>query len=102
MRAATATARARRLRRWVLALWLLTLASAIAVVTARHHNRLAFIAWRQAESAHRELQFERGRLLLEKATWARRRNIADEARARWAMAAPLPAKIITINLGGGE
>ena len=77
-------------------LWLATVVSAVAVVTVRHQNRLAFIAWRNAEADKVELQSEHGRLILEKATWAGRRNIVDDARRRLGMAAPAPDKIITL------
>lgn len=89
--------RARHLNGLVAALWLLVWVSALAVVTVRHENRLAFIAWRETEAAKVELQAERGRLLLEKATWAGRRNIVDDAR-QLGMAAPSPDKIITLEI----
>ena len=85
-------------KRWLVIVWLVTILSAIAVVTVRHHNRLAFIAWRNVEAGKIELQAEQGRLLLEKATWARRHNIVDDARDRLQMAAPVPGKIITLKL----
>lgn len=79
-------------------IWIFTLLSALALVTVRHHNRLAFVAWRTVEAEKVELQSERGRLLLEKATWARRRNIVDDARERLQMVAPAPAGIVTLTL----
>ncbi len=94
----TATATLSITNRWVVILWLLTLLSAFAVVTVRHQNRLAFIAWQKTEAEKIELQSERGRLTLEKATWAGRRNIFDDARKRLAMVAPAPDKIITLTL----
>ncbi|MDD9884679.1 MAG: cell division protein FtsL [Gammaproteobacteria bacterium] len=86
--------------RTVIALWLAVLASALAVVTVRHENRLAFIEWRAAEAAQLELQAEQGRLLLERATWAGRRNVVDDARARLRMAAPAADHIITLRRAG--
>lgn len=83
--------------KFILVVWFVTLLSALAVVTVRHQNRLAFIAWRAVEAEQVELQSERGRLMLEKATWARRGRIVDDARARLKMAAP--EEIITLNLG---
>ena len=88
------------LNRWLAILWLATVVSAVVVVTVRHQNRLAFIDWRKVEAEKVELQSERGRLLLEKATWAGRRNIVDDAR-RLGMAVPAPDKIITLILERG-
>lgn len=77
-------------------LWLAIVVSAAAVVTVRHQNRLAFIEWRKVEAGKVELESERGRLLLEKATWAGRRNVVEDARRRLGMAAP--DTIITLTL----
>ena len=82
----------------IIGLWLATVLSALAVISVRHQNRLAFIAWQKVEGEKIEMQAEHGRLLLEKATWARRRNIVDDARARLTMAAPQPDKIVTLKL----
>jgi len=87
--------------RVVIALWLAVVASALAVVTVRHESRLAFIDWRAAEGAKLELQAEHGRLLLERATWAGRRSIVDDARARLGMRAPAADAIITLRRGAG-
>lgn len=82
-------------------LWLAVVASALAVVATRHENRLAFVEWRQAEAAKLELQAENGRLLLERATWAGRRSVVDDARARLGMAAPAADAIITLRRAAG-
>ena len=74
------------------------LLSALLVVNVRHQNRLAFVDWRGAQNAKTEMQFENGRLLLEKATWARRRNIVSDARARLGMNAPRADEIVTLEL----
>ena len=78
--------------------WLTVLIAALAVVTVRHQNRQAFVALLEAENEKSELQFEHGRLLLERTTWARRRNIVGAARKQLGMAEPAPGKIITIKL----
>ncbi len=90
------------INKWLVVLWLAIVVSAMAVVTVRHQNRLAFIEWRQVEAEKVELQSERGRLMLEKATWASRRNIMDEARQRLGMVPPPPDKIITLTLEAGS
>lgn len=76
--------------------------SALSVVTVRHQNRLAFIAWQKAEAEKIELQSEQGRLLLEKATWAGRRNIVEDARTRLGMVTPSADKIVTIKLNNDQ
>lgn len=86
------------LKRGVIVLWLGALLSAMAVVSVRHHNRLAFIAWQKVDAERVEFQSEHGRLLLEKATWTRRHNIVDAARKRLAMRAPASGKIIILKL----
>lgn len=90
------------MKKWLILGWVGVMASAFAVITVRHQHRLAFVAWQQAESAKLELQYEQGRLLLEKATWAQRRNIVDEARKRLAMRPPAPDEIVTLKLRGGS
>jgi len=85
-------------------LWLAVVASALAVVATRHENRLAFVECREAEAAKVELQAENGRLLLERATWAGRRSVVDDARTRLQMAAPAADAIVTLRRahdGGG-
>ncbi len=74
------------------------LISALSVVTIRHQNRLAFIHLQDMQSQRSQLQFEYGRLVLEKATWTMQHNIAD-AGHRLEMSAPPPEKIITVQLG---
>jgi len=86
------------MNRGLVTLWLAVVVSAIAVVTVRHENRLAFIEWGKAEAEKIELQSEQGRLMLERATWARRRNIVDDARHRLQMTEPAPHRIVTIQL----
>lgn len=97
MRAAVQPGRTGRI---VIVLWVAVVASALAVVAVRHENRLAFVEWRAAEAAQSELQAENGRLLLERATWAARRNIVDDARARLGMAAPAANAIVTLRGAG--
>lgn len=74
----------------------LCIVSALAVVTVRHQNRLAYIDLRKVEEVRWELEAERGRLMLERATWAARRNIEQDARTRLGMNAP--AETVTITL----
>jgi len=85
---------------FILLCWLLALATALAVVTVRHQNRQAFVAMLRIENEKSELQFENGRLLLERTTWARRQNIVGAARKRLGMSEPSPNEIITLKLEG--
>lgn len=80
----------------------LVLISAAAVVTVRHQNRLAFVALQKQEQRHDELQAEWGRLMIEKATWTRQHNVADDARKRLEMSAPTPDRTVTLQLGDGD
>ncbi len=84
--------------KWLIILWLATVVSAVVVVTVRHQNRLAFVEWRKVGDEKVELQSELGRLVLEKTTWARRRNVEDDARRRLGMEPPAADKIITLTL----
>ena len=81
-------------------LLVLVLVSAMAVVTTRHENRLAFIELQNLESNRGKLQTEWGRLILEKSTWGIEHNIADDAGSRLNMFPPPPEKIITVHLDG--
>ncbi len=81
---------------------IVVLVSAFFVVTVRHENRLAFIALQKIENQRTHLQSERGRLMLEKATWAMENNIADDASNRLGMSPPPSAQIITVQLQGGQ
>ncbi|MGB5708624.1 MAG: cell division protein FtsL [Arenicellales bacterium] len=81
-----------------ISLLILVLLSATAVVTVRHQNRLKFVALQIREHRYDELQAEWGRLMLEKATWTRQHNVADDAKKRLAMSAPSADKIVTLEL----
>ncbi len=83
----------------ILLLLFLNLGSAIAVVTVRHENRLAFIEWQERQDSKNVLQDEWGRLLLERATWNGENSIAEEAGNRFGMAAPDASEIVMIDLG---
>ncbi len=76
----------------------LVVISAMAVVSVRHQNRLTFVALQKQEQRHDELQAEWGRLMLEKATWTRQHNVADDARKRLEMSAPTPERTVTLQL----
>ncbi len=76
----------------------LIVASAIAVVAVRHQNRLVFVELQNYEKGREEYQLQWGRLMIEKATWTRQHNVADDAENTLEMTVPAPEKIITLEL----
>ena len=73
------------------------LASAIAVVFARHEHRQLFIALSKLEKARDELNIEFGRLQLEQATWAESNRIDQVARVRLGMKFPETGDIVVVR-----
>ncbi|GAB3025796.1 cell division protein FtsL [Oleiagrimonas citrea] len=69
----------------------LVLISAIAVVWARHENRVLFVQLTKLQSQRDALNVEFGRLELEKATWAEPSRIETIARAKMGMVNPTAA-----------
>ena len=63
-------------------------ASAIAVVYARHLHRQAFATLTRLEHVRDELEIDFGRLQLEQATWAESNRIDQVARTRLGMKFP--------------
>jgi len=84
--------------RWLLALLLAAnVATAIAVVQARHEHRQLFVQLSKLERARDELDIEFGRLQLEQATWAESNRIDQVARDRLGMKFPEGAEIVVIR-----
>ena len=79
-------------------LLVLVIFSALAVVTVRHENRLAFAHLHDLDKSLSQLKTEWGRLLIEKTTWNTRHNIADSVGSRLGMHPPPPEKIVTVYL----
>jgi cell division protein FtsL len=69
----------------------LVLSSAIAVVWARHENRVLFVHLARLQAQRDALNVEFGRLELEKATWAEPSRIESIARKQMGMVNPTPA-----------
>ncbi len=86
------------LTRFQILLLCLVLSSAMAVVGVRHQYRLVFMQQQVQEQQRAELQAETGRLILERATWARQHSMEDQARERRDMLAPPPENIVTLLL----
>ena len=73
------------------------LATAIAVVYARHLHRQAFAELTRLEHARDELEIDFGRLQLEQATWAESNRIDQVARNRLGMKFPEPGEIVVVR-----
>lgn len=74
-------------------LLLAVVASAIAVVWARHQGRVAFVHLTQLQNQRDALNVEYGRLELEQATWAAPGRIEQIARSQLGMIDPAPAQV---------
>ena len=85
------------LRVLVVLLVLANVASAIAVVFARHEHRQLFIQLTALEKARDELNIEFGRLQLEQATWAESNRIDQVAREKLGMKFPESNEIVVVR-----
>ena len=85
------------LRVLVVLLVLANVASAIAVVFARHEHRQLFVALTKLEKSRDELNIEFGRLQLEQATWAESNRIDQVARLRLGMKFPETGDIVVVR-----
>ncbi len=74
-----------------------TIASAIAVVQAKHRHRLAFVELSRLEAERDELNIEFGRLQLEQATWAETSRVEQLARERLGMVFPTPQQVRVVR-----
>jgi cell division protein FtsL len=73
------------------------IASAIAVVYARHQHRQLFVELSKLEKARDALNIEFGRLQLEQATWAESNRIDQIARSRLGMKFPEADDIVVVR-----
>jgi cell division protein FtsL len=76
---------------------LANIASAIAVVFARHEHRQLFIQLTTLEKDRDELNIEFGRLQLEQATWAESNRIDQVAREKLGMKFPESNEIVVVR-----
>jgi cell division protein FtsL len=79
------------------ALLLAVLASAVAVVWARHESRVLFVELTQLQNARDALNVDFGRLELEQATWAEPSRVEKVARDKLGMIDPPPGAISLIR-----
>lgn len=75
----------------------IAVASAIAVVYARHESRMAFGELTRLEAERDELNIEFGQLQLEQATWAETNRIEQIAAGELGMVFPGPAETRVIR-----
>jgi cell division protein FtsL len=84
-------------RRWMIVampvLWLAVLASAIAVVRARHEARTLFVQLEQLSAERDELNIEWGRLQLEQSTLSNHGYVERAASNQRRMVMPRPEEI---------
>ena len=83
-------------RRWIVAalpmLWLAVLASAVAVVRARHEARTLFVELEQLSAERDELNIEWGKLQLEQSTWSNH-GFVERTASNSGMVLPRPDEI---------
>jgi len=84
-------------RRWMLVslpvLWLALLASAIAVVRARHEARTLFVQLEQVSAERDRLNIEWGQLQLEQSAWSNHGFVERVASDRLRMTLPRPDEV---------
>jgi cell division protein FtsL len=85
------------LRLLLVLLVLANVATAIAVVYARHEHRQLFGALDKLQRERDELNIEFGRLQLEQATWAESNRIDQVARDRLGMAFPSADETVVVR-----
>jgi cell division protein FtsL len=78
-------------------LLLAVMASAIAVVWARHQGRVSFVELTRLQNERDALNVEFGRLELEQATWAAPGRVEQIARSQLDMVNPAPAQVEMIR-----
>lgn len=76
---------------------LASIASALAVVQARHQDRQFFVQVSALEKARDELNIDFGRLQLEQATWGESNRIDQVARDRLGMKFPEGAETVVVR-----
>jgi cell division protein FtsL len=84
-------------RRWALIglplLWLAVLASAIAVVRARHESRTLFVELERLNTERDELNIEWGQRQLEQSAWSNHGFVESVANTRLHMTLPKPDEV---------
>ena len=81
----------------IVVLLLANIASAIAVVYARHEHRQLFVDFKRLVRDRDELNIDFGRLQLEQATWAESNRIDQVARNRLGMVFPEADETVVVR-----
>lgn len=76
----------------------MVMASAVALVTVRQMNRLAYYKVQKLERQRDDLAIEWQQLMAEFSTWRLEHNIEREARGAHGMEPPASGQIVTIYL----
>jgi cell division protein FtsL len=79
------------------ALFILVVASALAVVCSKHESRKLFIELQSLQALRDELSFEWGRLQLEQSTWAAHGRIESIASEHLHMRLPAVGAIVAVE-----
>lgn len=72
----------------IFVLALMVMATALAVINAKHQSRQIFVALQTLKKQHEQLDTEWGQLQLEQATWAAHGRVEDMARKKLQMMIP--------------
>lgn len=88
-------------RRWLLIalplLWIAVLASAIAVVRARHESRTLFVELERLSAERDRLNIEWGQLQLEQSAWSNHGFVERVASDRLRMTLPTPDQVQIVS-----
>ena len=84
------------------ALLALVVACALAVITAQHRARLAFVALEAAQEAAKNLDEEWTQLQLEQSTWARSKRVESIAASRLGMRLPDASSTVVVTIGAAQ
>ena len=71
--------------------------SALALIDARHQNRMLFEQTQQLREQRDQLNIEWGRLLLEQSTWATHAYIEQSATQKLGMHTPVNPEILVVQ-----
>ncbi len=78
-------------------LFVLVLASAVAVVFSKHESRTLFVQWQALIKERDRMDIEWGRMQLEQSTWATHGRIERLARKKLDMKIPQAESVVIIR-----
>lgn len=73
------------------------MASALAVVYAKHESRKLFVEWQGLLARQDEMNIEWGQLQLEQSTWATHTRVESLARQRLGMTLPAQGAVVIVR-----